>query len=439
MAQMEEEQVHIPSEGRRLETPARDALLEHYARTDSISKGALAFEIIVIAGLSLWLLGRGLQVTSALPWLALALGGFGVFRWFLHHVFLNKKKLNEIRPDAQFGIHNRDSLLALTRRVFAQLGLKPDAAPVFVIRAKDVNAHAVRCELWPGLHLFNGVFLNRSILHLLDEPELASVVGHELGHVFPYAPLLSRCYLLHAAFAGIASFAITARLESAAVAILAPLAILWALDWVIAFPHLRLSRGIEFLCDDFGAHAAGLLPALSCEMKIAAEQETRQKLLLRIFEARQQGSPLNLASLAEAYEAAVPFGKADPQEFEREFQKFVGQKKSAAGRISLGGFLGFLQDAPSGAAEEGAEELAAELRHLQDLPLLPLDRSLYERGSKGWSIGLAERLTREIESCPQRVLFQLPVEVDDRTASHPNTTRRVLYLWRNQAHYPVCV
>ncbi|MBI2949629.1 MAG: hypothetical protein HYY23_18495, partial [Verrucomicrobia bacterium] len=189
----------------------------------------------------------------------------------------------------------------------------------------------------------------------------------------------------------------------------------------------------------FGARAAGLLSALSCEVKIAAEQETRQKLLLRLFEARKQGTPLSLDHLAEAYETAVPFGKADPQEFEREFQKFVAQKKSAAGQISLGGFLGFLQNAPAGTAEEGADELAEDLRRLLALPLVPLNRGPYERGSAAWSIDRAEQLAREIENHPQCLLFHLPVEVEDREASHPNASRRILYLWRNRAHYPARV
>ena len=82
---------------------------------------------------------------------------------------------------------------------------------------------AVRCELWPGCHLFNGVFLNRSILHLLDEPELASVIGHELGHVFPHAPLLSRCYLLRDfRRAGVVFARVAVRIGG--VALVAPLA-----------------------------------------------------------------------------------------------------------------------------------------------------------------------------------------------------------------------
>ena len=46
--------------------------------------------------------------------------------------------------------------------------------------------------------------------------------------------------------------------------------------------------------------AAGLFAGAQLRMKIAAEQETRLKLLLRLFEARAEGNQLSLADLAEA-------------------------------------------------------------------------------------------------------------------------------------------
>ena len=41
-------------------------------------------------------------------------------------------------------------------------------------------------------------------------------------------------------------------------------------------------------------------------------------------------------------------------------------------------------------------------------------------------------LVHLIEAHPDHVLFHLEAELDDRASTHPNTSRRILYLWRNQ-------
>ena len=424
----------MPTAGRRLETPTRDRLFELYADTEALSRNLLFAEIAVIAAACFWVLLGPTSIAGPWPWISAAVGGFGVFRWVLHHWFLNSKRLADIRPDARFGVHTRDSLLALVQRVFAKLELPANAAPVFMTRAKDVNAHALRCELLPGLHAFNGVFLNRAIIHLLDEPELESVVGHELGHVFPYAPLLSRCYLLHAACAAAVSFAFAATFNTSAAVLLAPFAMLWILDWVIAFPHLRLSRGIEFLCDDFGAQAAGLIPALSSEFKIGAESEARQQILAHLLDATGRGKTIDPSELMEVYESAVPFGRSDPTAARLEIERLSASRGQADRRTSLGGFIRYLGErGDSGDQQEAIGEELARLKVVSELPLVPLDREPYLHGSAGWTMDNAARLTRTLEEHPHAVLFRQAEELTDEFTTHPNVSRRILFLWRNRS------
>lgn len=431
-----EEGTLVPSE-RRLETPDRTTLLANYARAEELGKTILTAEIVVGLAALIWLAGFVPRPFGVFQWLAFAIGGLGVFRWFLEYTFLSKKRLEEIRPDAQFGEHNRDSLVQLSGEVFERLGLNPRIAPVFLTRAKDINAQALRCELWPGMHLFNGVFLNRSIIHLLDGPELASVIGHELGHVVPYSPILSRCYLVHAIVAGVVSSAITAAFPYAGTALVAPMAVLWIVDRLIAWPHSGMSRSIEFLCDDYGAQAAGVLPALSSDFKIAVEQETRQQLLLRVLEARKKGARVSLPDLIETYEEAIPFGKADPESFERELQRVVADRQQAVGKISLGGYLRDLQGGGDDRADEWIDEQLQELELLERLPLLSVDRGLFLQGSRAWSLETAESLATVAASNPAKLLVRLPAELDDRSSTHPSATRRLLFLWRNRAAYPL--
>jgi Zn-dependent protease with chaperone function len=411
---------------RRLDTPTRVSLLQHYRRAESLAVILLIIEAVAGVLALAWLVFRAPRPLGQWPWIAASVGGLGVFRWFLHHVFLNKKRLDQIRSDAQFGVHNRETLLALTRHVFARLGVPRSAAPVFLTRDKDINARALRCELWPGLRLFNGVFLNRSVIHLLDEAELASVIGHELGHVYPYAPLVSRMYALHAVVAALVSAAIASVFPVPGVAFLAPLAVLWVLDLIIALPHHRLSRGIEFLCDDYGAQAAGLLPALSAEVKIAIESETRQTLFHQTLAAKAGGIHLSLTQLVEAYDAAIPFGKADPATFAQELKQVAREQVRQDRGLSAGGFARYLGRGDEAQTQDWIEEHLALSRALAALL----------QGSAHWTTERAAVLLETIAANPDRVFARLPDEVDDRALTHPAVSRRLLFLWRERAQYP---
>lgn len=314
---------------RHLATPSRDDLLRIHHRHDYQAIAWLAFELAAASGCVAWVMARGGPPATAETAALVAVSVLGLFDFLPGLWAANRKRLRTIRADARFGPHSRDSLLASVDRVAAKLGIGR-TCPVYLVRDKDVNAQAVPLSLLPGLGSLATVQLNRSILHLLDEPELESVIGHELGHIFAYAPLAGRCLLVHTAFAAALTLAIADLLGGSELRLGAPLLALWPARWLaFSTPVFRI-RATEFLCDDCGATAAGTEAAMTAQLKIALEQEARTTLVEQVLEARLRGADVPLPVLLATYDAALPFGGVAPDEARAAIQEGIERLASAA-------------------------------------------------------------------------------------------------------------
>jgi Zn-dependent protease with chaperone function len=425
---------------RDLATDSLDVLERRFKEVEGASRWILILEALAAAFFLIRIVTTGVRVETIEVWLLGIAALVILFRGFLPLVFMKRKRLDELRPDVHFGIHTRDSLVALAERVFRRSGLAKNAAPVYLIREKELNAQASRAEFLPGLRFRNEVYLNRSIVHLLDEAELESVVGHELGHVFPYAPMLSRFYLLHAFFTVTATLWLANILAPWGMFWIAPFAAAWGLAYLIGYPWRRMKVGIELLCDAHGARVAGLFGAMSTEVKMQAENEVRSELLALTLESRlKHGGNVPLQRLVETYQEALPFGRSDPlatrAELERQFEK---QQRDKSGP-SLAGFLAFIGF--GGGLDEGVvddasvEQSLRLLRALRELPVVEIDRAKYLNGSGHWSLESARDLVETIEGQPERLLFRVADELPGAESTHPNASRRVLFLWRNRERF----
>ncbi len=136
----------------------------------------------------------------------------------------------------------------------------------------------------------------------------------------------------------------------------------------------------------------------------------------------------------EVYESAVPFGRSDPTAARLEIERLSASRGQADRRTSLGGFIRYLGErGDSGDQQEAIGEELARLKVVSELPLVPLDREPYLHGSAGWTMDNAARLTRTLEEHPHAVLFRQAEELTDEFTTHPNVSRRILFLWRNRS------
>ncbi|MSQ03602.1 MAG: hypothetical protein EXR71_17250 [Myxococcales bacterium] len=365
-------------------------------------------------------------LAQRLPYAAIAVlvSGWPLYVGGFQATFRKVRWLEELSPDRRIGRYSRGDLLALIEDVHRRLGVRTDT-PTAITADKDLNASVMFLGLAGVFPKLNAVYVHRPMLHVLAPGELAAVIGHELGHYHRYKVEFRWATPRHLLLLGAVAVLAVSHLGPSMFAIGAAAAFAWAHNTFLAAMDAPHQRDIEFLCDEAGAEAAGMLPAINCELKLGLQAETELHLQQDLLRA---GKDIPVARLLALYEEALPFARVDADEVKRRLDIALRNEKKARRGLSLGGFIDHIREG------DGDGEARAQLGNLiPEGALLEWDRDTLRRNGQLDEAQIGA-LVGALERDPSGLLFRHPHEaLDPRLFTHPSHSRRVLYLWRNRA------
>lgn len=405
----------------RVRVPLRKELL---AELDEIRRRTLPLFVVwpLLTLTALWFTNYDALFASVYG--PLILVGFAAQPWLSALIYWagrQRRAVDDLRPDSQIGLYTKADLQKLIAEVHAKLGVPP--MRVYITRDKDLNASVMMIglgRLFPGLEC---VYVHRRMLFVLRPDELASVIGHELGHYNAHNIPFERAGLFHFALLLAGGMCVYSNISDMTYGLIAAAVVGWLQEKALARLIGDHSESIEFLCDDFGARASGLVPAINTELKLAHDREVALRAQATLH---QIGPDLPLRTLLAVYEEAVPYGVIDEQALAVRMADGVRAARKKSRQISASGYWDFLQPDTTDIDED-----YKKLTRIDRLPpTIPWDRSPLL--GAGLDRSAIERLVVAAVDHPDQLLFALPEELGTRTGAHPTATRRVLFLWRNR-------
>lgn len=337
------------------------------------------------------------------------------------------KWVEDLAPGKQIGMYTRERLLELVAEVHRRMGLTT-RTPVAITPDKDLNASAVRFGLASIFPRLNAVYIHRPMLHVLDEAELMSVVGHELAHYHRHAVWFSRATLLHLVTDGAVALWLMSWLPFGPGLKLVAIALTsQAYGWWVGRATLRHLAEVEFLCDDTGAQVAGWVPAMQAEVKLALDGEATLRAHRDLL---KHGGDVPVAALLAAWQQAMPYGRVDEEELRRRMREAVHTERDKRRGLSLRGYLEFI----SGEDEDAEKDTrAAILSEPSPGQLLDWDRAGF-LARQGLDVASAEAMVDAMRRRPNQLAFAVPWDEGEIVpgGTHPTPTRRVIYLWENR-------
>lgn len=355
---------------------------------------------------------------------------------FVYVLAIKKKEIDDLSETARFGVFDKHLLRQLVDTVLKDLQIPKRKVRVFVTNEKQLNAFAVSFGLSRFFPFLRGIYLNRKTLHLTTPQELKHWIGHELGHLFPYALRLDQAALLQIIAGSVLSlFAYQQIGPLNGFGFIATVGIAWLFLYITSLPRAPLSQVCELLCDEYGTRASGIEVAITDLLKVGSASEADFDLLMYVTQAARNGEVPTEEAAFRIYEQTLGFEAEDIEQTKKRVKAAMKEHRQSQPAISVSGLLDFFWRDPSNDSER-AEKRDSMLRVyelLQNVPRADWKSITRWDGKSTLTTLQINALVQELLADPDLVLFRIPDEFQVGEAkSHPSFKKRILYLWTNQ-------
>ncbi|MBM4074808.1 MAG: hypothetical protein FJ267_04105 [Planctomycetes bacterium] len=348
----------------------------------------------------------------------------------LRQTFQKKREIEQLKEETRFGEYDKYRLRRLVDQTLDRLELTQPGPPVYVTPEKSLNAGAFRLGLGGFLRSLNGVYLNRQLLHRLTSAEIQYIIGHELGHYYRYYLLSQRFHSLSLLLGAVLALFVSQHVGLSNVFSIINVLVCGSFFSMISSLLInRHERTIEFLCDSFGARVNGVIVSINSLLKSGIDEEVYFAVLYQQLISRHDKN-LSAIDVVEAAQSAIPYGHRTREELEKIVDASIRQKAQKNGALSVKGFLEYAWNGPE--EDEGVDEQLAEFKSVFNSPRLPWEQMLEYDAGVGLRESQIENLVGLLESHPHHVLFSIPGEVEGTEITHPATSRRIRFLWKNR-------
>ena len=411
--------------------PRRQDLIDRLNRVNQFAWPLIFFMILAIAIFSALIDWNRVLKEPLLSLIAIAIAVGPFTRDIVIFAASKRKRVQDLKEQTRFGQYDKNLLQSLYKDTLTKLELPDLGVPLFIVANRSMNAAAMHVGFGSFFKSINGIYLHRQVLHKLNPQEIQDIIGHELGHYFRYYLIIDRFRILTVILATLASLWVIQvnRLDGILAYIVISLVpgIIW---WISSLPYAYNATAIEYLCDDFGAQAGGVIPSVNGLMKLGAEAELQSVVIQQATMSKVAGN-LNASELIETVYSSIPYGAASKEEIEKTVNAEL-KKRAVNQGASAGGFLDYIWFGDQeDATDEMLQEQVKEIQRLQSKPRLDWEALLMDASNIDFDEESLPMLIAMIDRDPTYPLFRIPGSQDDGV--HPPIKSRILYLWNNRA------